>query len=454
MKKPTEISDDLASTRSIANTAMDSIDEAIYVRGPKRELLYVNPAAERLTGWSAHEALKRPCFEVFGDAGAKCNVECPIDRANRLRETLSHSEGAIVDRDGHEKRVGVSISPIRENGEVVATVVALRDLTQLHELEKTNLKTLMKLETAHQELKQSESRFREFAELSSDWWWETDAEHRFSYMGGPNVVARQHLMGRRRDEIIDTSLDPESWEYFLKRLDEHATFRDFVYPQDAQDGTRRWVRISGNPIFDAAGDFLGYRGIGTDITASVEENQSLRVSAERDVLTGLLNRRAFDQALRSCSLDRRGGGAQFGLAFIDLDRFKAINDGRGHPTGDKVLTVQASRLVALVRDDDLVARLGGDEFAVLFRGLGDRETADSIAAKICLALSEPVPIPDAVPVEASASVGVAVFPIHGKDSEVLIEAADQAMYRAKKLGGNRFAIAERKDIAERPARAI
>ena len=100
MIKPPRISDGLASIQAISTTVMNSIDEAIYVRGPAREFLYINPAAERLTGWSLEDSLQRSCYEVFGDAGAKCNLECPIDRANRLHETLFHSEGAVIDREG------------------------------------------------------------------------------------------------------------------------------------------------------------------------------------------------------------------------------------------------------------------------------------------------------------------------------------------------------------------
>ena len=422
---------------------MNSIDEAIYVRGPAREFLYINPAAERLTGWSLEDSLQRSCYEVFGDAGAKCNLECPIDRANRLHETLFHSEGAVIDREGREKRVGVSISPIRKNGDVVATVVILRDITRLHDLERTNLKTVMNLETAHRELMESELRFREFAELSSDWWWKTDAKHRFSFMGGPNAVARQHLMGRRRDDIVNTSLDPKAWDHFLECHDNHAVFRDFVYAEDTKDGQRRWVKISGNPIFGEAGDFLGYRGVGTDITTSAEENQSLRVSAERDVLTGLLNRCGFEQALRSCGFDQRNGGARFGLAIIDR---------RGHLTGDKVLAAQANRLVDLVREDDPVARLGGDEFAILFRGMSDIEAAKKLAAKIFLALNAPVSIPADAAVETGASVGISIFPIRGITANALMEAAARAMYAAKKSAGDRFVVAacERKWVSPSP----
>jgi diguanylate cyclase (GGDEF)-like protein/PAS domain S-box-containing protein len=429
-----------ATDKTVTKVILDNIEEAIYVRGAGRDLLYVNPAAERLTGWSSAEALKRRCFEVFGDAGKKCDSDCPVDQANRLDEGIFHTEGGVLDRHGQRKNVSVSISPIRDGENVAATVVSLRDVTQLRNLEKTNLKVLTDLETTHDKLQESERRFRGFTELSHDWWWETDAEHRFSYMGGPNAAARDHMMSRRRDEVADTSLDPEAWALFKECLDNYALFRDFVYPQGLKSGRRRWVKISGNPIFDANDIFLGYRGVGSDITTAVEENLTLRASAERDVLTGLLNRRGFESALKACRNDQRNAGARFGVVVVDLDRFKAINDEHGHQAGDQVLVEQAARLVDAVRDDDRVGRLGGDEFAVLLRGLGDNAGADRVGAKLCDSLGKPIQIQDDVWVDVGASIGISLFPAHGDEPAALLQAADQAMYTAKRAGRNRHAI--------------
>ncbi|MDP6951315.1 MAG: sensor domain-containing diguanylate cyclase, partial [Alphaproteobacteria bacterium] len=270
--------------------------------------------------------------------------------------------------------------------------------------------------------------------------WETDAEHRFSYMGGPNAAARDSMMGRRRDEIVDTSLDPEAWALFKDCLDNHAVFRDFVYPQDLKSGRRRWVKISGNPMFDEDDIFVGYRGVGSDITTAVEENLSLRASAEKDVLTGLLNRAGFEKALKASRGDKRNAGARFALAIIDLDGFKAVNDHHGHAAGDQVLVEQARRLSHAVRDNDRVARLGGDEFAVLLGGLGEFDSADRVGTKLCQALSDPIEIQDDVWVEPGASIGIAMFPDHGEESGALLEAADQAMYAAKRSGKNRHAV--------------
>jgi diguanylate cyclase (GGDEF)-like protein/PAS domain S-box-containing protein len=429
-----------ATDKTVTKVILDNIEEAIYVRGAGRELLYVNPAAEQLSGWPSVEALQRPCFEVFGDEGAKCNLDCPIDRANRLDQAIFHTEGNLIDRRGQHRSVSVSISPVRDGEKITATVVSLRDVTQLRDLEKTNLKTLMELEAAHEKLQEGEQRFRGFAELSHDWWWETDAEHRFSYMGGPNAEARKHMMGRRRDEIVDTSLDPEAWALFKECLDNYALFRDFIYPQDLKSGRRRWVKISANPIFDANDVFLGYRGVGSDITTAVEENLTLRASAERDVLTGLLNRRGFESALKACRNDQRNVGAKFGVVLVDLDRFKAINDEHGHQAGDQVLVEQAARLVDAVRDDDCVGRLGGDEFAVLVRGLDEVASADTVGEKLCESLGRPIQVQDDVWVQPGASIGIAMFPAHGDDTAALLEAADQAMYKAKRSGKNRHAI--------------
>ncbi|ABS01927.1 diguanylate cyclase [Kineococcus radiotolerans SRS30216 = ATCC BAA-149] len=161
---------------------------------------------------------------------------------------------------------------------------------------------------------------------------------------------------------------------------------------------------------------------------------ALRRQARTDALTGLANRTAFGEAL-----DRAAGDptARFSVAFVDLDDFKAVNDGRGHAAGDEVLRAVAARLRAAVREEDLCARLGGDEFAVLLRDLRG-ECVDALTARLAGAVVEPIPVAGG-PVRVGASVGVA----HrgpGEDAEQVLQHADVAMYAAKAAGRNRVRV--------------
>lgn len=139
--------------QTIFESVLSSMEQAVYVRDAARRLLYINPAAERMTGWSLPEALERPCFEVFGDEGGRCNQNCPIDRAIKAGEAIVHTEGTVLNRAGEPVEVRVSISPMRKDGDVIGSVVLLDDLKLLKDAERTRVKALMQLEEAEIELR-------------------------------------------------------------------------------------------------------------------------------------------------------------------------------------------------------------------------------------------------------------------------------------------------------------
>ncbi|MCO8312498.1 diguanylate cyclase domain-containing protein [Pseudomonas mandelii] len=163
------------------------------------------------------------------------------------------------------------------------------------------------------------------------------------------------------------------------------------------------------------------------------ENETLAHQASHDSLTGLPNRAFFEgrlmRALRNASkLDER-----VAVLFLDSDRFKEINDNFGHAAGDAVLIAVATRVRAQLREEDLVARLGGDEFAVLLTPLHNTEDAERIADQIIASMEAPIPLPGTTQVLTSLSIGIAVYPDHGVTPGALLNAADAAMYQAKRL---------------------
>lgn len=171
------------------------------------------------------------------------------------------------------------------------------------------------------------------------------------------------------------------------------------------------------------------------------ENETLAHQANHDSLTGLPNRAFFEgrliRALRSAAkLNER-----VAVLFLDSDRFKDINDNFGHAAGDAVLVAVAERVRAQLREDDLVARLGGDEFAILLAPLHKLEDAQRIADKIIASMDLPIPVPGNTQVLTSLSIGIAIYPDHGATPGTLLNAADAAMYQAKRLslGGQQTA---------------
>ncbi len=170
-----------------------------------------------------------------------------------------------------------------------------------------------------------------------------------------------------------------------------------------------------------------------------EAEARLKDQAVRDPLTGLLNRRAFHSHLEAAVERARRVGGRLGVAFIDLDAFKAANDSFGHAFGDAVLRAVATRLRGLLRSADVAARLGGDEFAVVAEP-NNGDSIERLAGRLLAAFHEPIDV-EGFSHSITLSVGIAHFPDHGERAEQLLRAADVAMYKAKGKGRNGFAIA-------------
>lgn len=161
------------------------------------------------------------------------------------------------------------------------------------------------------------------------------------------------------------------------------------------------------------------------------ERDELEHRATHDALTGLGNRALFDRTVEAMVANRRSDGGAFGLLYLDLDDFKAVNDQFGHIAGDGVLVAVATRLGDCIRRDDRAFRLGGDEFALLIARIADPDQVDLVIRRIDKAMKRPVELPDGRIIPVTLSVGSALFPGHGDSAGALLRAADAAMYRHK-----------------------
>jgi diguanylate cyclase (GGDEF)-like protein/PAS domain S-box-containing protein len=189
--------------------------------------------------------------------------------------------------------------------------------------------------------------------------------------------------------------------------------------------------------------------VSTQVAAAIERKQVetwLKHTARHDPLTDLPNRALFLDRLQIALAWARRDEAQLALLYIDLDMFKQVNDSLGHAAGDMLLQQIAHRLKLCLRESDTVGRVGGDEFLVLLNSLHAPGHASTVAEKIRAALREPFDLPGG-PQRISSSIGIALYPDHGDDCEPLIARADEAMYVAKKEGGNRFRMAIQPDPA-------
>ncbi len=290
----------------------------------------------------------------------------------------------------------------------------------------------------------SEARFRSLTELSSDWYWEQDANFCFVRVDGDvdilGTVPSETYLGKTRWDSNVGGVSPEQWAAHRAALEAHEIFCDFEMFRRREDGSRMWVSISGAPIFDSRGVFTGYRGTGREISARKQAEADIERLAFFDALTGLPNRRLLIDRL-SQAVAASGRHASFGaLLFIDLDNFKVLNDTRGHHMGDELLKQVASRLTDCVRSVDTVARLGGDEFVVMLEELGATELdaaaqAESVGKKILAALNQHFEL-GGQEHHSSPSIGVTLFFDHQQSVDELLQRADLAMYQSKAAGRN------------------
>ena len=200
------------------------------------------------------------------------------------------------------------------------------------------------------------------------------------------------------------------------------------------NGCYRWVLA--RAIADRGADGRRLAGSLTDISPRKEIEQQLRHAARHDPLTGLANRTRLDELLARVAARRHGDGPCAALLFVDLDRFKLINDSLGHAVGDQVLVEVSARLRRCLRPGDHLCRFGGDEFVVLLDGLPEPDAAERVAERMLASLREPLALPGQPPLTVSASIGLA--PLDGTPSQAL-QAADLALYRAKAGGRARLA---------------
>lgn len=244
--------------------------------------------------------------------------------------------------------------------------------------------------------------------------------------GAERLTVGQHL-----DRVVPEQR-PDVQDAYRRAWAENARF-DIEYRVARPNGDHLDLQEVGEPFHDAGGLVLGLITAIQDVTARRRAEETIRHQANYDALTGLPNRPLFydrlRQALRRAARDR----TCMALLFIDLNRFKWVNDTLGHQTGDVLLREAAHRMAACVRGSETIARIGGDEFTVILSQVGDRAEAETVARRLLESLGEPFHIAGQT-LHISASIGVTFAPEQGTDPELLVKNADVAMYQAKREG--------------------
>lgn len=407
----------------IQQVILDSTTEAILLTRGER-LVKCNQRFAELVGQPEEKLIGRPLWQWLAD---------PV-------EWHRHTErAACAMASGLTFRAKVRLR--RATGELLWVEFSADAVDPLH-LDKgvvwlgQDLTSRMRSEVT---LHASEERYRKLIALTSDWYWEWDAELRFTHLSGPGL-ARAELSPAIYGQTLGTlqqitGANLTGWGNVQRHIERREPFRDFIWQVAAEGQEALWFSMSGNPTFDGEGNFAGYHGIGSEVSEQMRGTERYRQLAYHDTLTGLPNRRLLDDRLHLAIAQAARRKRCLAVMLIDLDNFKAINDTAGHAVGDTVLVSVAHRLQEVIRASDTVARMGGDEFVVILPDIDSEDAALTVADKITDAL--------AVPVEEAGrryplggSVGVAIYPVDGKNARALLAFADGAMYNAKRSGGS------------------
>ena len=406
---------------------IEAVPQPIFFKDAEGRYLGVNRAWERFFGIPREQFIGKSVFELYPHDQELAKRHHAKDQELFRNPGSQSYEAAITAAQGGLRQTIYNKATFnKSDGTVAGLIGTITDVTNLKEAEAA--------------LRASEVRFRDLTELSSDWYWEQDAELRFVQMSSKiyefSLDAAEHI-GKKRWEMPIVGVAEEQWQAHKKLLEARRPFSDFVYQRRDVHGGLRTISVSGRPIFDEQGAFHGYRGTGRDITEQKQVEEKIRHMAHHDALTQLPNRVLLHDRIGQAIAQAQRNDEVLALLFIDLDRFKTVNDSLGHPVGDRLLQAVADRLVACTRGSDTIARIGGDEFVVLLGDLDRPEAARRVAQKVLDSLSEPVAI-DGHELKVTPSIGICAYPHDGEDVETLMRNADTAMYHAKQMGRNNY----------------
>ena len=388
-------------------TVIHAAPVAIIARDLDGVIRMWNPAAERLFGWSETEVLETNTVIV---------PERLVPEAKQLRrraqagETIWVEETRRLRSDGSEVDVSLSIAPIYgEQNEVIGTMVTLADISRR--------------KMAEQALRESEEQLRlamDAAQMGI-WYWECETD-RFLHSEGLSVL----FGGRPADpmshyRVFQQRLHPDDRELLDATL-RHAIRRGADFQIDYRvvwpDGSTHWLTNRGQIQRGTDGRAQRVIGVAMDITDRKLAEQRIAHMAHHDALTGLPNRVLLKDRIQHAIAHAHRDGNQLAVLFLDLDRFKTINDSLGHQLGDRLLQSVASRILVCVREGDTVARVGGDEFVIVIPGIASAADASGVGGKILEVLASPFHL-NGNDLHVSGSIGISLYPSDGADAETL-----------------------------------
>ena len=418
----------LENEKALLKTLIDAIPDLMVYKDINGHYLGCNRAFERIIDQSEQALIGKSTIDFFSHPIAETFISvdaevCQTERSVRIESWLPYP-------DGRKLLFDTVKSPFySRNGKLQGLVAISRDITeskriaaQLAENEAqlralgNNLPNGYIYQYFHDQSGQSG-----FVFISAG----VEKIHGVS----PEAVIKQPdlLLGQIDRSVLDSYKAAE-----IRSLEQMVDV-SMELLMNRPDGQKRWIQFCSRPRY--SGESIVWDGVALDITEKKQTEEQLWQQANFDQLTGLPNRPMFYHRLEQEIKSTNRQSARFALIFIDLDRFKEVNDSLGHDHGDELLKLASQRLLKCVRNVDTVSRLGGDEFTIIINDIKNVDSVEIITDKILATLSEPFLLNNEQ-VFVSASVGITIYPDDANDSAQLIRNADQAMYAAKDRGRN------------------
>ncbi|NJO40312.1 MAG: EAL domain-containing protein [Cyanobacteria bacterium RU_5_0] len=413
--------------------AIGSISTGVVITDPNQPdnpAIFVNQALTTLTGYSAEEVLGKNC-RIFQGAESDPSV------VRQIREAIANTQPITCTllnyrKDGISFWNELTINPVFDEQGTLTHFIGLQtDVTQRKQAEAA--------------LRESEERYALAVQGANDGIWDWNlktGEVYFSPRWKTMLGYKEHEISNTLEEWFDR-VHPEDL-YWVKRgvwahLDGLTPHFESEHRMLHRDGNYRWILSRGLAVQDADGHITRMAGSQTDVTGWKQAEEKLVHDALHDTLTGLPNRILLMERLHHVIQLSQRSNTLFAVLFIDLDRFKVINDSLGHMIGDQLLISIAYRLSGCLRPSDTIARLGGDEFIILLEDIKDNADATQVADRIQRELSLPFNL-EGHEVFTAASIGIAFSMTGYTRPDDLIRDADTAMYHAKAAGRGRYEI--------------
>jgi len=403
----------------------DNATDVIWTMDLRGRNTYVSPSVERLRGYSVAEAMHQTLHEALSPASAKI-AQAGLDRALEAIQAKQRVPDFRAELEQPCKHGGtvwteVSFSGIQNSaGEFVNFLGVTRDISERKRAE-------LDLHIAA------------IAFESQDGMIVTDAQrtilrvnHAFTAISGYAAV---EVIGKTPRILQSGRHDADFYSAMWSTIQAAGVWHGEVWNR-RKNGEIYPEQITITAVKAGTGQVTHYVAVLRDITQRKQLEKEVAQLAFFDTLTQLPNRRLFNDRLGQSLARAQRAQASLALMFIDLDKFKRINDTYGHEAGDCLLQTLAKRIESCLRASDTAARVGGDEFLVLISDLQNSQDALAVAEKIRLALEQPVVTADGLTLWASASIGIALYPDHAQTEQNLLRLGDRAMYQAKKIGGN------------------